>query len=555
LRSGDVTVPRSTSLRQRFLLIVLGGAVLPLALVGWWLTRSAVRSAEAQLRARLDSSLASITDGVQRRWVVRRGELLFLTDNEVIRRTLALPNRGASQADSQFMAQLFAAVSRATPSLKFVTGNGDVRWLLDRNVPGGLSMGPIGRPVLDSSGNTFLVRLPIRQSEGSDGHVVGALEAHVRLASVLAENYLQNIVGGAAFSVVDRATGATLTPVARDPDDPAWITVRTRLDDPSLDLALSAPSSAYIAPFERAARLGLLALAAVALLAVTLTTYLTGRVTRSLEQLVEATTAVAAGDLSRNVATSGHGEVERLALAFNSMTDSLRRTLHELSHREALAAVGEFAARLSHEVRNGMSAIRMDLQRIGERVPHDDKTEELTVRALQNVRRLDATVTAALRVARGAQVTRARLDLRHTLAAAAAAAEPTFAAAGAALHVDDDNGPLWIEGDAAALEQLFLNLLINAGQALSDGGGARVSFGTENGHVVIAITDSGVGMSRSQLQRIGEPFYSSKAGGTGLGLSIARKIAALHGGSVSVASDVGRGTTVTIALPCDATPQ
>ena len=135
---------------------------------------------------------------------------------------------------------------------------------------------------------------------------------------------------------------------------------------------------------------------------------------------------MAQGDLHREVDSEGRDEVGRVGRAFNAMTESLRRTLQELSQRRALAAVGEFAASLAHEVRNPLTSIRVDLQRIEERLPEDEETLELMTRTLRKIEGLNRSVTGALQVARSGSVTLAPLNLRTPLKAAVQMAVPTF---------------------------------------------------------------------------------------------------------------------------------
>jgi signal transduction histidine kinase len=108
--------------------------------------------------------------------------------------------------------------------------------------------------------------------------------------------------------------------------------------------------------------------------------------------------------------------------------------------------------------------------------------------------------------------------------------------------------PIWINGDEAALEQLFLNLLLNAVQETESGG--RVSAAvTLDDEAIVTITDTGRGIPQDALDRVFEPFYSTKPDGAGLGLAIAWRTAAAHGGRLTIESAVGRGTTVDVALP------
>jgi signal transduction histidine kinase len=539
---------RVSSLRQRILLVVVGGAVLPLALVGWWLTRTAVRSGEAQLRTQLDSSLAVIADGVETRWAMDRGNLLFAAQNEVVRRTLA--GGAPTAADSEFMRQIFASVERSAAALRYRSSGGRIVWTFDA-VPPQLADSTLPRSVAAAdAARSFQTRIPVMGAGADSARLLGELAASVRLSSVLPSEVTQQVVGQSALSVRDAVSGALLL----GPPDPGagWVRIERGLREPGLLLSLAAPAAAYVAPFQRAAKLGLAFLLVVAALVIGLSMFLTTRLTRSLEQLVTATGAVARGDLQRNVTVHGDDETARLAESFNAMTESLRKTLEQLSRQEALAAMGEFAATLSHEVRNALSAVRMDLQRAEESSEGAEKAHALIVRSLANLRRMDGIVSGALRVARQGQGPAQPLDLRVVVERAMNAAEPAFVAADAVLQrlaAPAEDGALPMHGDPTALEQLFLNLLMNAAQALSPGGRTTVGLATNGTGHVVSIRDDGVGMTAAELARAGELLYSSKRGGTGLGLTIARRIVHAHGGTLDMESTPGVGTTVRVSLP------
>src|SRR5581483_130535 len=149
----------------------------------------------------------------------------------------------------------------------------------------------------------------------------------------------------------------------------------------------------------------------------------------------------AAGDLQRAVVPAGSRETVQLAHAFNAMTESLRSTLAELSGQKALVAVGEFAASLAHEVRNSLTAIRVDLQHAARHVPPEQAAAPLIGRTLDTVRRLDSTVTGALRVARSGQSPMERVSLRPIVERAMRLAEPTFTNAGGSLEPLSANVP------------------------------------------------------------------------------------------------------------------
>jgi signal transduction histidine kinase len=359
--------------------------------------------------------------------------------------------------------------------------------------------------------------------------------------------------------VIDRATGAPLAPLPFDAPLLAdgdfvwggerWLTSRASLDEPPLDLVAAAPVTPFAQPFQRAARRGVAALGLVLIAALVTTVLLTRKTTQALRDLAHAATEISKGHYERTVATDADDEVGQVAGAFNTMTASLRRTLDELAERRSFAAVGEFASSLAHEVRNPLTSIRLDLQRLEEKVAGDPRLSEPVARALRSVVRLDATVTGVLRVARSGQLNVDRVDVREPLDAALKDAESESRARGVLLTCEDADADVWITGDRSALHQLFLNLVLNAVQATKAGGRVHVGATVETDVVRVSISDSGAGIAAETQNRVFDSFYSTKIDGTGLGLTIARRIAEAHGGSITLESHAGHGTTALVRLP------
>lgn len=567
-----------SSFRGRFLLVVLVAALVPMALIGAWLTRSVVRAGEDLLRSELDHSLEKISAGVVERWSYQRGDLELLAKNDVATRLFGGHSGGLTPGDVEYLAQLFASVSKTIPAFEYRDATGGVRWAspavsVDTSDTRGQGVASSSATVdtMDTRGRDFgsaaavptmTVRLPIGAPGGAR---LGEMVARVSLAALMPIDSAVRLPAGARLQWVQRATRLSLLP-AFAPDSILgrdrftsmkvnWLAVHRTLADPDVDLILAAPLEAYVQPFERVARTGALILAVVSLLALVFSAFLTTRLTSSLEQLAVAADAVAGGDLAHRVDGRGAAEVGRVAAAFNSMTESLQRTLAELSKRQALAAAGEFAASLSHEVRNGLTAVRVDLQRAEEKTAEDAPSRPLIARALENVKRLDGTVSGSLRVARSGRSPRRRLDLGPVIAAAAQSAESTFTEHGATLGPFTSPGPpAWVLGDAIALQQLLLNLLLNSAQALRPGGRAGVTVEIDGSDVRVVVADTGSGISPDDLEHVLDPFFSTKADGTGLGLPIARQIAAEHGGSLTIESATGEGTRVEVRLPLAAAP-
>ena len=547
-----------SSLRGRFLLVIVLGMALPIALLLPWLTRSARASGETLLRVRLEESLAEAANAVGSRWITHRSSLLRIAEDPAL---LAALRAGASLAPSPSDApppsldQAWAALDGVVEALVVRDARGQARTSLAR-APGVQAAGA-------QPGAVLPVRLPVY--DPSSGERIGSLEAQLRLGAVLPANVAWSSVGGSVLAIFDETGGAPLLPLSMGAelfasdafewagDD--WIVVRRRLREPAMRFAIAAPLAPITEPFSQAARRAALALMGVLAAGLVLSTLLTRRITGPLERLSLAADDVARGRFDQRVSEGGADELRRLGRAFNTMTESLRATLQKLSQREAVAAVGEFAASLAHEVRNPLTAIRLDLERARERIDDPARASELLGRALAEVDRLETTVSGSLRIARSGSLTLSAVDLRQPLHAAMAAAEPAFASRCARLEPWPAPGaPVLVRGNAGALEQLFLNLLLNAAEALPRGGSARVAVEESPGDVRVLVRDDGPGIAAELLERVREPFFTTKENGTGLGLSIGQRIASAHGAELKLASTPGDGTTASVTLMREPAP-
>ena len=542
------------SFRTRILLVVVLVAVLPLGLIGLWLTGTARRSGEELLLTRMSQVLEETASHLRSQWTLSRSQLLDLAEHPVVRRSLeslpSLPNDGGTAASftalvESVFASEFPSLERELVMARAVTTGGEVRWSL-----------PAERDPSTRARSGVVVTAAVHESVFGDK--VGDIEARIETSALWDE--LGPAAGtGVVVGMFDNATGASLLPLLFDPlllrnsrfvwGGEDWITHRKRLANPPVELVAAAPLTPYVEPFQAAASRGVGVLFMVAMAGLVLAGWMVRRMTQSLERLAHAADAVSRGDLEQSLAPERDDEVGRVVRAFNTMTESLRGTLKKLADREALAAVGEFAATLAHEVRNPLTAIRIDLQRVEEGLPENSPLRAPQSRALEEIERLDATVGAALDVARTKSVDTATVDVLVPLTAAIYASAPEFEERGAVLHEPTQSGPIHIKGDLGALEQLFLNLLLNAAQALDSGGVGHVTLTLEDGTVVVTIRDNGRGMTPDRLERVFEPLFTTRAGGTGLGLTIALRIASAHGGDIRLTSELDRGTTVEVRLP------
>ncbi len=536
---------RVLGVRTRFLLVVLLGVLIPLALVGAWLAHSGQRSAEQMLREQLETALAEAATDIGHRWIDMRARLLDLGEHPAIVSALRAGHDPLDTSAPPELREMWSSLHETAEAVEFTGLNGASIARLGSDPGAALIAGGFG---------STQVRLPLFDPAGAR---VGSMDVQVRLAALLPPAYLS--VGLDRISTVLNEAGAPLGPLNMDPalllrpgflwagED--WMAAHRRIGEPALVLTLAAPTAPASLPFADAARRGLWALVLVSGGGFLLAFLLTRRITIPLERLADAADSVARGDLDRRVDEHGPNEIHRLGVAFNTMTRSLQGTLRRISQQEAASAVGSFAASLAHEVRNPLSAVRLDLERAREEVDGDDRVSTLLDRALQQIDRLDATVSGSLRIARSGNVPMTPLDVRDPISAAVAAARPDFAARGARLEESVPPDPLMVHGNSAALEQLLLNLLLNAAAALPAQGSASVEARLLGDAVEITVRDDGRGIARDELAQVFDPFYTTREDGTGLGLTIVRRIADAHAAELCIESEPELGTTIRLSMP------
>jgi two-component system sensor histidine kinase AtoS len=549
----------TASLRTKLVLIFLFGALAPFGAVGVWLASNTQRSAEQSLKNRLDTTLVRAAQDVGSHWVVYRSAILDVSEDTALHRAL-LASTVPSQPIALTRRPAFERVRAGTQIVLVRDRHGAPRWAL--------TVDAAGEPVLVAAADSLRVMtttepdvititMAVRRPERRE--TIGVVEARIHASALLSGSVGAVAGSGAVVGLVDRTSGATIAPFPIDAalfrrdrftwGGEEWATATRALSDPDVEIVVAAPIAAYMVPFDRASRTGIIALALVAVVGFLLVTMLTRRVTRSLVELADAADAVAAGDLDRRVESRSGGEVGRVAVAFNTMTESLRRTLAQLSQRQAVAAVGEFASALAHEIRNPLSAMQLNLQHVEERLGDDTRLREPVGNALRDIARLENTVAGALRLARTGTMAMDTVSIGAVLSGAARAAGPAARDKGIAIEpTSRESSEAQVRGNAAALEQLFLNLLLNAVEATPTGGRVGVEVDRANGTVCVNVWDTGSGLSTEANTRAFEPFFTTKAEGTGLGLSVAKRIATAHAGRIEL-SPSGRGTDARVFIP------
>ena len=221
----------------------------------------------------------------------------------------------------------------------------------------------------------------------------------------------------------------------------------------------------------------------------------------------------------------------------------------KLMRAEHLAEIGQLAASLAHEIKNPLAGISGAIQVISDSMGESNPHREIVHEILGQIARLDATVKDLLLYARPSRPTarEIRLDTLVSRVLMLVREEPTVRR----VRVDFDgvNDEAALYADEGQMEQLLLNLILNAAHASDEGSVIRVEARPNGQFTRLLVVDSGHGMKSEVLGRALEPFFTTKAKGTGLGLAICRRIVESHGGTISLDSVVGKGTTVIVDLP------
>lgn len=220
----------------------------------------------------------------------------------------------------------------------------------------------------------------------------------------------------------------------------------------------------------------------------------------------------------------------------------------QLLERERLAAVGELAAMVAHEVRNPLAGIRGGCEILLEGYPEGDTRHDIGVEIIHQVDRLSRTVHDLLLFARPKAMDLVPTNLHRLIERILHVLldDPGNAAVDVVLDFGDDV-PI-IQADGRQMEQVFMNLLLNAIQVMNHKGMVTVATRNLGRQVVVTVSDSGPGIPPDKIGRIFEPFFTTRSQGTGLGLAIVKKIVEAHGGRIEAASPPGSGARFTVTL-------
>jgi len=232
----------------------------------------------------------------------------------------------------------------------------------------------------------------------------------------------------------------------------------------------------------------------------------------------------------------------------------LEATFEELLAAKKLAAVGNLALGLAHEIRNPLSSIRMNVQIIRKKVPAEPAFQEHFAIVEAEILRLNRLLNDLMGFARPRALHLESVDLVEVAERVVTLVQPRLDAEGVRLerHLEPCKGPVLCDGEQ--IQQVLLNLVLNALEAMERHGGRRVlsvGVGRDDGFASLWVADTGAGIPPGDRDKVFDPFFTTKAGGGGPGLSIVQNIVLRHGGHLTVESEPGAGATFTVHLPAD----
>jgi signal transduction histidine kinase len=578
-------LPKLHSLRARLVLLFAAVAVGPLVTVGVFDYARSKRLVEQLITAQTDTIARRAAKIVGDRYAIVASDLLLLSENaEVQQLYRELPGgdsvaiRTARVAANAYLESVWRLVGGSYAYAELRTTTDSLLWRSQDDSRLGdftPSAPSLSQPVLD---------IETRRT-------VGTVVVVPRPESIWGPDALGPSFGRTGYAaIIDRQsdklllhTGAAV-PVEspRGVFGPDWDRVSARLTSPSGSLvyrqrdtvrvgsfvSLTTPPWTLVSStalsefgdsFKHARNVDLALLSLLIAGVATAFVILIGRATRSLEELTRAASRVGTGDFSPSLPRVNSDEVGTLAAAFGEMTGRIQSMMREIEVSRQLAVVGEFAAQLSHEVRNPLTSLKLDLQGMRRQAQSGALPPEALApvdTCLREVTRLDSVVAGMLRLARQPAMKRELVSAHDVVDRALCSLRAQLDDRGITVVRELEASSACVEGDPELLAGMLMNIVLNAVEAQPSGGRvgvhARVRNDVDSVHWLdVSIADDGPGIPPDKLHEVFRPFYTSKRDGTGLGLPLAIRTARNHGGHIRIgaAPETFQGAAFIVSLP------
>jgi len=567
------------SLRSKFVALFGALAIAPLLALAVFDYVRSVNAVRDLLRAQTAAVAARIATQADQHLSTIHADLALLANNAEVHRFML--GTGRKEAAATFVADAFRVIRGSYEQLVYTdTAGREVLAILPTDST--IVRRAETVPENDSYTPKRAIMIPIIDN----GRRLGTLTTAIRLDAIVLPSTLDSRVGLAGYTLlVDRRShrvllgtgrgfgneraGGALDRLGSLPEtgtvavsyvesDSARIASIAPISGDSLAILASASVDEYLGPMADSRAVNLFFALCVAGIIALAFLMLARRLTRPLETLTAAAEEIGRGNLGPQLPVETRDEVGRLSSAFRSMSVSIGEAIRQLETSRQMAAIGTFAAQISHEIRNPLTSIKLNLQGVQREVERADLRPEVgraLAICLREIQRLDAVVRGVLRLGQQVPPPAARVSVHEITREVAELTRPQLVANGSDLTLELSAALDTVQGDAAAVRGALLNLVLNAADALPVNG--RIHIRTEciesaNGEMIrVSIADSGPGIPFERQEQIFEPFYTTKTGGSGLGLALAARDVETHHGRLVLLETPGHlgGATFAIDLP------
>jgi signal transduction histidine kinase len=297
-------------------------------------------------------------------------------------------------------------------------------------------------------------------------------------------------------------------------------------------------------------------------LGVLASTWIARKVTNPIKKLVDGTHKISRGDFSLKIDIDSQDEIGNLASSFNEMsfqlmlmTKRMEEANKKLIQVEKLASIGHMSTGIAHEIRNPLTSVKLNIQKLLEKKSLDELDRAHLDISREGIAQIEKFIKELLNFARISDLNLDSFSIEQIVDGSIKMMADSLELKDITLEKHyEENLPL-VRADGDKLRQVILNILNNACEAVNEGGMIDVFlsmvYEDSERKVKIEITDDGGGIPKREWSNIFEPFYTTKASGIGLGLAIALKIIEQHNGAINVKSKQGKGTLFEILIPCE----
>lgn len=294
--------------------------------------------------------------------------------------------------------------------------------------------------------------------------------------------------------------------------------------------------------------------AAGILLAIALSLWITARVSHPIEQLASAAESVAGGNWDVSVPETGRDEVSVLARSFNHMTRELVSQRERLVQSERVAAWRELARRLAHELKNPLFPLQLTVENLARAkglpaTEFDEVFSESTTTLAGEIANLKTIIARFSDFSKMPKPELRRIEAKNVVERVHTLYEGAHHDGKIRFETQVSGDPMPLDADPELLHRALSNLVLNAMDAMPDGGTLTISAAPRADKVEFRVSDTGKGLTPEECERLFTPYYTTKQFGTGLGLAIVQSVVADHAGTIAVESRAGGGTTFVITLP------